>query len=156
MGDLGLGIGCFFVIQFKQTCAESFLYAFKGRYMMIYDGYCNMQVTVVCVNLHVCHVCHVLKSLCVFSVGGGLSVWIELERDRCWPTSWHNMHTSLSLSQSCSTSSYSSDEFAWPKGNYPIGSQKKMSFSTILVPLINIKKHNQTFLGQRFAPRTFV
>ena len=43
--------------------------------------------------------------------------------------------------------------------------EEKMSFSTILVPLINIKRHNHThththtrtaLLSQRFEPRTFV
>lgn len=74
MGDLGLGIGCFFVIQFKQTCAESFLYAFKGRYMMIYDGYCNMQVTVVFTSMcqFTCLSCLscLEKSMCFFRGGG--------------------------------------------------------------------------------------
>ena len=47
MGDLGLRIGCFFVIQFEQTCAEYFM-CLHGP---IHDGYCNMQKTVVFMNL---------------------------------------------------------------------------------------------------------
>ena len=60
----------------------------------------------------------------IVSFFGGGAGGVGMERDCCWPTSLRNMHTSLSLSHYCSASSYSSDEFAWPQGNYPIGSQK--------------------------------
>ena len=47
MGDLGLRIGCFFVISIQANMCRVF-YVLSGP---IHDGYCNMQKTVVFMNL---------------------------------------------------------------------------------------------------------
>ena len=98
MGDLGLGIGCLFVTQFKQTCAEMcrvFSICLQGP---IYDGYCNMQVTGVFMSMW--------NFTCLSCVEESMLVWIELERDRCWPTSLHSCTICIRLSLSLSLLQY--------------------------------------------------
>ncbi len=87
MGDLGVSL-CF---QFKHTCAESFVYAFRGRYMM---ATFNMQVKVLFLSVSQ-FTCLSYNSSMIVSSCWGVLVWIELERDRCWPSLLHNMRTSL-------------------------------------------------------------